>query len=196
MAKNASKKTNGSTHEDESPRKATPSANAKPQAPAGYQEQSDNVDGFWDPDAGPLHFIPESARIFDGKLEPAKCSGLILGTLVDPAILTTDDGEVFEGKPGTKVGVWAKPGMSAIQKLAQVKVFLYLDGEKDTGKPNPMKVFCVMSAKKGVPIPVTDSRKLSRRARTFLIPDITEDDHPDAPRDYDESDPADEYDRS
>lgn len=142
-------------------------------APEGYQKRTDDVVGFWAPEFGPIHFIPQEASVSDSKLEPAKQSGLIRGTLVDECTLLNADGENVLGKPGDKVGVWAKPGMRPLRNLSGVKVFMYASGEKDTGKPNAMQLFEVCSAQEGDPLSVDDRRKLSRGHGSWLAAPIT-----------------------
>lgn len=131
--------------------------------PKGYQQRGGDVVGFWDPDSGlPLHFIPLEAILTDNKTEPAKSSILILGRLVDKVTLFLGDKEKrqeVDGQPGDTIGVWGKPGMRALKSLAQVRVFMYPDGEKDTGKPNAMTTFFVGSERQGRPLPVTEDRR-------------------------------------
>jgi hypothetical protein len=170
--KSASVKTSESTETVQERRKATRSA-PKYAAPEGYEKQSDDVVGFWDPSVGPIHFIPTAARLFDGNIEEHKPSALIVGKLVDAISLITRDDEIVEALPGEQVGVWAKPGMSALKNLAGMKVFMFQDGEIDTGKPNPMKIFEVLSKGKGKPLPVTDSRKKSKASTHFLTTDTS-----------------------
>jgi len=141
-----------------------------PQAPEGYQKQSTDILGFWNPDIAPaIHFVPLEVKLFDSNIEPKKPSAIVIGKLVDPITLDAPGGEddVTEGKPGDIVGVWYKPGMSAIKQLGGVKVFMYLTGELDTGKPNPMKTYDVLSKSKGNTLHVTlDARKESRYVET------------------------------
>lgn len=172
-AKSVSAKTSESTEEKKERQRATRNDKPKYAAPAGYEKQSDDVVGFWDPAMGPIHFIPTAARLFDGNIEPAKPSALIVGKLVDAIDLVTRDDEVVAALPGEQIGVWAKPGMSAVKNLSGVKVFMFEDGEIDTGKPNPMKVYEVMSAGKGRPLAVTDSRKKSKGTTHFLTTDTS-----------------------
>ena len=106
-------------------------------------------------------------------IEEHKPSALIVGKLVDAISLITRDDEIVEALPGEQVGVWAKPGMSALKNLAGMKVFMFQDGEIDTGKPNPMKIFEVLSKGKGKPLPVTDSRKKSKASTHFLTTDTS-----------------------
>lgn len=134
--------------------------------PAGFEEQSADIDGFWDP-TNPqspfLHFVPMECRLSDSSIDRKKCSQLVIGKLVKPCELSTSDGVVVDGQPGDIVGVWAKPGMVALANLCGVEVYMYLDGYKDVKKASPMTTFAVMSRKRGEKIPVTrDSRVFSR----------------------------------
>jgi hypothetical protein len=146
------------------------------QAPSGYAEQSTDIVGFWDPEredeegfVSPIHFVPLEVKLFDSKLEPQKPSAIVVGKLVEPTILSAPGGEdeLVEGKVGDIVGIWYKPGMSAIKKLAGVKVWMVLDGELDTGKINKMKTFDVRSKERGSDLHVSqDGRKQSKHAET------------------------------
>jgi hypothetical protein len=156
-----------------------PTAQAAPpayHAPEGYTRQTDEVKGFWDYALGPLHFVPVRAILTDSQIEPQKTSVLIIGNLVDRATLSVKDPDDDDsdlqviGEPGDVVGVWAKPGMRELKELAGEKVFLYYKGEKDTGKPNPMKLFEIFAKSKGDPLPVEDKRDKSRHAKTWMLP--------------------------
>lgn len=124
--------------------------------PDGYKEKSSDLIGFWDPSKGPLHFIPRFARVFDSKVEPIKHSVIIMGQSVAAMTLTNADHEDVECKAGDMVGVWYKPGMNAIKDLADVRVFMFPSGVKDTGKPNPMVSYTVAHEKDGNPLLITD----------------------------------------
>jgi hypothetical protein len=158
------KKTNGKT-----PERAA-GIPVKHQAPDGYQRQATDIVGFWDPTKSEtIHFVPLEAKLFDSKIEPTKPSTIVIGKLVDAVSLKAPGGEdeTVEGKPGDLVGVWYKPGMSALKNLQGVKVFMFEAGELDTGKPNPMKLFEVLSKTKGAVLQVTeDRRKKSAHAET------------------------------
>lgn len=171
MATSKSSKANGATKSPKSVEHVEPIERA---IPAGMKEQSDNVDGFWVPETNghALDFIPRNVRLSDSKLDPKKTSPLITGELTAVCPLVTSDGEVIDGLAGMSVGVWYKPGMSAIRNLAGVRVFMFQDGEQDTGKPNAMKVFRVHAAKKGEPLPVAaDNRKQSRGVKSPFLAD-------------------------
>jgi hypothetical protein len=130
--------------------------------PEGYEKKTVDLVGFWNQDAGPLHFIPRSARAFDNKVEKSKHSILIMGESVGTNPVINADEERFECKAGDVIGVWYKPGMVAVKDLADVRVFMFASGEKDTGKPNPMTTYEVGSAKNGTTLYITeDFRKTS-----------------------------------
>lgn len=143
-------------------------------APQGYEKQSTDIIGFWDPDiiAGentPIHFTPLEVKLFDSRLDSRKPSAIIVGKLIDPIPMSAPGGEdeVVECKRGDIVGVWYKPGMSAIKQLAGVGVFMYPTGEIDTGKPNPMVTYEVKSKHKGTELHVSlDGRKDSKNVGT------------------------------
>jgi hypothetical protein len=167
MAKNKTGKRN-----TESPEGVRDSDEPKvtPKAPDGYQKQATDIVGFWDPKySESVHFVPLEVKLFDSKIEPNKPSTIVVGRLVDAITLLAPGGEddAVEGKTGDIIGVWYKPGMSALKNLAGVKVFMYMTGEVDTGKPNPMKTYDVLSKQKGAELHVTqDSRKKSRYVET------------------------------
>lgn len=170
------------TTETESESGATEPAQAPRvyQAPEGYTRQTDEVKGFWAYDLGPLHFVPVRAILTDSQIEPQKTSVLVIGNLVDRTTLSTKDPDDDEsdlqviGEPGDVVGVWAKPGMRELKELAGERVFIYYKGEKDTGKPNPMKLFEIFAKSKGDPLPIEDKRDKSRHAKTWILPSSPE----------------------
>lgn len=136
--------------------------------PQGYVELSGDVVGYADPEKSPVHFIPEHAVLTDSTLQPEKTSVLIIGTLVDPVMLYMGDDDI-EGQAGDRIGVWGKPGMKGLRDGQGVKVWVVLTGEKDTGKPNPMKLFDTFAEKKGGRLPIeADYREKSKLARNFL----------------------------
>lgn len=138
-------------------------------APEGYLEFTTDVVGFWDGDKGiPLHFIPESATLHDSDLDKSKVSILIKGRLVEPAEVYLGE-ETQIADAGDTVGVWMKPGMKSIRDLGGEKVWIRQTGDKDVGKPSPMKTFGVFAKQKGFPIPVLgDYRKDSKNVRHLL----------------------------
>lgn len=119
----------------------------KYEVPAGYEEKTSDLVGFWNPELGPLHFIPLHAKSFDSHVESSKPSTIIVGHSVGQNKLVDEDGQPITSEPGDMIGVWYKPGMVRLKDLANTKVFMYYSGEQDTGKPNPMKTFSVNAPK-------------------------------------------------
>jgi hypothetical protein len=151
---------------------ATTKSKVSVEVPKGFTDQSLDVVGFYDPDVqADIQFVPNEAVLSDSTIEPRKVSILVFGTLVEDCKLveTSKSGNVIEGKKGDSVGIWAKPGMRALRNLAGVHVVMYPDGEKDTGKPNPMTLFKVLAAKKGSKLSITEDRRdKSKAAETWL----------------------------
>lgn len=145
------------------------------EAPAGYEDKSQDAIGTWDYTRGPIHFMPQVARLVDSSVDSLKYSILVQGILLEPpkncpACPVLDrEGNETEGKPGDIVIVWVSGGNRALLQYADAKVFMYQEGELDTGKPNPMKVFKVCvgkgAQKKQVPLE-SDFRKDSRKTDT------------------------------
>ncbi len=130
--------------------------------PEGYKKRTTELVGFWNMERGALHFIPKTARVFDSDIEPSKPSILLIGDSVGINPITDKDGKDLASADGQPIGVWYKPGMSSVKDLANVKVFMYITGELDTGKPNPMKTFDVLSKQDGQTLFITeDFRKKS-----------------------------------
>jgi hypothetical protein len=130
--------------------------------PKGYTKQSTDVVGFYDEEVqDEIHFIPLEAVHQDSSLDERKVSTLIFGKLVDPCRLTESakSGNVVQGKVDDIVGVWYRPGMRDIRMLGGVPVFMYPDGIKDTGKPNPMKKYSCNSVSKGKRIVIIEDRR-------------------------------------
>lgn len=119
--------------------------------PPGYRKQSIDVVGYWNPaESGPIHFVPRMVKLFDNVTEETKPSILIIGQLIDDMRVDAKDDatgkfEPVDAKSGDNVGVWYKPGMRAIVNLCDAKVWMNQEGERKTGKPNPMKLFSVLS---------------------------------------------------
>lgn len=144
-------------------------------APAGYKKQTTELVGFWDPEtSGPLHAIPLYIIVADSNIEPEKPSTLVFMQVVDTITVLApgEDGEVLDAKPGELVGVWAKPGMVALKNLAGVKVYMAYAGEKDTGKPNPMKLFDIFSEKKGGVLKIETDRRDKSKGRKATLEEI------------------------
>ena len=151
---------------------------ALPEGTADYEDKTEDMVGYWNEDAGPVHCIPRYAVLFDNKVEPRNASILIFATLLDPAnLLKKEDDEktAFVGKPGDQIGIFAKPGMRRIAKLRDCKCLIQRDPtkDKDTGKPELMKYFKVTNPKnspeKALQV-MDDRRKQSFERTTFLDP--------------------------
>jgi hypothetical protein len=164
-------------------------------APEGFITQSDDVVGYWNPEEAPIRCIPRTAKLFDGNIEKSKPSILLIVQLTAPCVvnLKKEEGEVegekFIAKIGDMVGIWGKPGMRAIRDLCGVEVWMRMSGEKDTGKPNPMKLFDVKAQGKGTRIVISDdTRKESKGVKTWMdgasMPKSGADDAGDANEDH------------
>lgn len=131
-------------------------------APQGYSKASTDIVGTYDPKVQPnIHFTPYGVNLSDSQADKNKISCLVFATLVEDCLLADSKGEdgnrgTIQGKAGDTVGIWYKPGMRPITKLCGSKVFMYPNGERDTGKMNPMKLFEILKDKDGTPIPVLD----------------------------------------
>lgn len=143
-------------------------------APKGYKNQSTDVVGYWDPEqASAIHFIPFGAKMFDSNLDKRKPSILILARLVDDTKLAMknegDESEPVQGTVGQIVGIWYKPGMRSVLSHGGHKVWMTEAGEKDIGKPSPMKLYDVLSPDEPKPnsLPLLeDTRDKSRGVET------------------------------
>lgn len=159
---------------------APKSETKKASAPAGYNNKSEDVVGFCDIESqGPIHGIPRAAKLSDSKIEKNKSSMFVIFELIDSVSVTVNEGkdnaQTLVAKPGEMVGVWTKPGMKGIRSLCGCKVWMNYAGQKDIGKPSPMKVYDIMSPDKGgslIPI-IEDNRETSREAKTFLDAKMT-----------------------
>ena len=133
--------------------------------PEGYASVSGDVVGFYD-EKSPIHLVPFAVKLFDSKLEPNKPSALLFARLVEPAVvLAKVDGSEpvpTQAEAGEIVGVWGRPGLAKLKEYAETPCFVVYKGEKDTGKPNPMKLFDVMTPKGSKPslVPVTEDKRI------------------------------------
>jgi hypothetical protein len=143
------------------------------EAPADFDKKGGDLVGFWDSDLTPIQCIPRSVKLFDGQIEADKPSILMTVELTKPAAVrpTKDDesGEPFAAPAGSLVGVWYKPGMKSIRDLCGVEVWMRQEGEKDTGKPNPMKLYDITWKVNGTRIPVTED--LRDKSKPIAKPD-------------------------
>ncbi len=157
----------------------TKPAPSKHAPPAGYGSKSEDVVGFCDLETqGPIHGIPRGAKLSDSKIEKDKTSMFVIFELIDPVKVSAKDGDQeveLQAVKGDMVGVWTKPGMKGIRFLAGCKVWIAFTGEKNIGKPSPMKLYDVRSPDKGgtlIPI-IEDNRERSRAVKTFLDASMT-----------------------
>lgn len=138
-----------------------------------WKKQSSDVVGHWD-GKGELLCVPHAAKIFDGSIEASKPSTLIIVELLAPCGITMGSQKKGTFKTGTakkgdQVGVWYKPGMKAIVNLCDAPCSIIQSGERDIGKPEPMKLYEIAS-----PGPykrlllLEDAREESASAKTAL----------------------------
>lgn len=146
--------------------------------PEKGQKVVGDVDAYWDIERSAIRFKPMSVKLFDGNIDKKKPSILILGITTVPTMLynktdeeDSDEREYKKYPAGTKVGVWYKPGMKQIRDRCGVDCYLKMTGEKDTGKPNPMKLFELVADSETYRIPIIeDSRDKSKGEKTDFDP--------------------------
>ncbi len=146
--------------------KPQPPTPAKP--PAGFEEVQnvDSIVGFVDPHETPVTLIPRAAKLMDNTAERTKSATLVICELCQDALVTTKEGRIPASK-GDLVGLWYKPGMRPIKNYAGVELWIAGDGERDIGKPSPMKVYKILARKgaKGSKLQVIDDiRRQSKQA--------------------------------
>lgn len=154
----------------------TKPAETKAELPKGYQLQSMDIVGYYDPIiTGTVEMIPQQAILLDGNIESRKTSILIFAELLEPCKLKSSDkdvrdaGEVVEGKKGDIIGIWGKYGMKDLRNCADVATFMAPNGHKDVGRPKPMDLFKVGTKTKGTLIPIVeDKRKDAAGEPTWL----------------------------
>lgn len=144
-----------------------------------YVDRTEDMVGYWNEDSGePIHCTPRYAVLFDNKVDPRNPSILIFCDLLhETSLLKKEDDQKteFKGKPGERIGIFAKPGMRRIGKLADANALIFRDPtkDKDVGKPEKMKYFKVMNAPNAVEKQLQvmdDRRKESFMRTTFLDP--------------------------
>lgn len=138
--------------------------------PDGFESLSDDIEGFWDPEQGPIFVKPLFAKLSDSKIDAEKTSTLIFCELSKASPLLDRDKEPIMGSPGDLIGIWAKPGMRAIRNCCGVVTYLALTGEVDTGKINAMKTFEVATKnkEKGTRILIEEDNRRDSTQRSFL----------------------------
>lgn len=118
----------------------------------------------------PILFTPIDCVMQDSKLEPdKKSSTLVFGRLERACKLRSAvESEGYkEFAPGSLIGIWTKPGMRELQKLAGAKVWMRngikINEEiilfKAIDKPSPMVQFDIRSEGKGSALPVREDRR-------------------------------------
>lgn len=135
----------------------------------GYEDQSGELVGYWDPEVTYIHVVPKEVTLFDNKIDSKKPSILVIGELFEECLLDPpgEDEEPIIGMPGALVGLWYGPGMRGIINLGGQPTLIAPNGIKDTGKPNDMKLYIVRAKQKGFKLPVTnDYRKNSLQVKT------------------------------
>jgi len=122
--------------------------------------------------------MPRGAKLSDSKIEKDKTSMFIIFELIEPVKVSTKDGDQeveLTASKGEMIGVWFKPGMKGLRSLAGCKVWMAFTGEKNIGKPSPMKTYDIRSPDKGgIMIPILeDNREYSRSVKTVLDASMT-----------------------
>lgn len=163
--------------------------------PQGFDQVSGDIVAYWEPaspgkgqgkdqknpafwykeEAGfkqgspPILFTPIDCVLGDSKLDATKTSTLLFGKLEKRCLLRSANEEegyqVYE--PGIIVGIWTKPGMSALKQLAGTQVWMANGIQvndkkeffKDVDKPSPMVQFDIRHKGPGKPLPVRQDRR-------------------------------------
>ena len=144
--------------------------------PEGFSDGAADLDGYWNFEKSPIFCIPQSARIMDGNIDTDKPAILFTVKLTKPCAINlpkekgdTSDAQLAIAKAGAMVGIWFKPGLRALKNLGNQECKVAYTGEKNTGKPNPMKVFYVGYPKVGTVVPVVeDAREDSAHVPTIF----------------------------
>lgn len=123
--------------------------------------------------SGPILFTPIDVVLSDSNLsteDNPKTSTLLFGRLEKACKLRSanDEEGIKEFEPGALIGIWTKPGMKPLGRLAGTKVWMR-NGQKineklvmfkDIKKPSPMVLFDIMNEKPGKPLPVREDRRV------------------------------------
>lgn len=137
------------------------------EAPAEFAEGTGDLAGYWESaspktakrdelyGSPPVTFTPLHVTLTDSQIDPTKSSTLIHCRLEAPCKLRSAiEGEGYIDFPaGTLFGIWAKPGMRELKKLAGTKVWMR-NGQKnprdrgvtyfkEIGQQSPMVVFTI-----------------------------------------------------
>jgi len=143
--------------------------------PEGFEVKTSDLAGFWDGELGlPIQGVPLDVNLSDSEIDTTKTSALIRFRLTATTTCLVD-GQPKELEADSNVGVWWKPGMKDLVDCAGVEVFMYMRGEKEIGKPSPMKTYTVKTknGKAGGKLSIIgDYRKESRANNTVFDPEI------------------------
>lgn len=129
--------------------------------PDGFEALPDSeIEGFWNPEDGPVLFTPTGHILCDNGIDSEKTSIIVVGRLERSQVMWNKK-EPVECKAGATIGVWYKPGMRRIRQCAGLTVHLEQTGTKDVGKPKPMAVYTVSTpkGKRGAVLPLLDDHR-------------------------------------
>jgi hypothetical protein len=143
--------------------------------------------------SGPVLFTPLYVTLSDSSLGTAKdpkSSTLLHARLEAPCLLrSAQKAEGYKEFPkGTLFGIWTKPGMKPLQRLAGATVWMRngievagkIEYFKEIDRPSPMVVFDIRSKGEGTKLKVAeDRRELSlpdnvRKKRTEITEDLSD----------------------
>lgn len=121
------------------------------------------------PGSPAVTFTPIDCALSDSKLDNSKTSTLLFGRLEKPCMLRSAvESEGYKTfQPGSLIGIWTKPGMRPLQKLAGAVVWMkngvQINGEtsmfKDVDRPSPMVQFDIRHKGKGDQLRVREDRR-------------------------------------
>lgn len=146
--------------------------------PEGFESKGGDLVGYWqsasqgsaktDAHSGspPVLFTPLFVTLADSKIAPrkgeqAKSSTLLHCRLERPCQLrSAEKSEGYKVFPaGSLFGIWTKPGMRALQRLANVPVWMRNSGFKDVGQQSDMVTFDIKWNKEGDKLRVQEDRR-------------------------------------
>jgi len=173
--------------------------------PEGFEQASGDLAGYWEAasppsrttemreGSGPVLFTPLYVTLSDSSLGTAKdpkSSTLLHARLEAPCLLrSAQKAEGYKEFPkGTLFGIWTKPGMKPLQRLAGATVWMRngievagkIEYFKEIDRPSPMVVFDIRSKGEGTKLKVAeDRRELSlpdnvRKKRTEITEDLSD----------------------
>lgn len=118
--------------------------------PEGYSKNSVSGDivAFWDDEVAGIEAVFKAYKLFDNDQNTEQVSTLFICELLSPlqGAYKKEKGKdkpkvPVQTKKGDLVGVWGSAGMRDLVNMGGVPLFMYQDGEKDTGKKSPMKLY-------------------------------------------------------